>query len=60
MFSRLAMRPWAIRLMGWVLKHFPRVLTWGAKLSGKITQVVPVTNSVLDKVPIATEMGSAT
>lgn len=41
-FARLAMMPsWAISMMGPIVKHFPSILTFGAKLSGKNKQVVP-------------------
>lgn len=44
-FAQLAMRPWIARLILPILKLFPSILTWGAKLSGKVKQVVPATIS---------------
>ena len=40
-FAHLAMRPWAVSLVLPLLKRFPGMLTLGAKLSGKVKQVVP-------------------
>lgn len=42
LFAEITMRPWAMSLLLPVLKQFPGILTFGAKLSGKIKQVVPV------------------
>lgn len=42
-FSQLAMRPWSVALILPVLKRFPHLLTFGAKLSGKINQIIPAT-----------------
>jgi flavin-dependent dehydrogenase len=39
-FAHLAMWPGAGRILP-LLKRMPEILTWGAKLSGKTTQVVP-------------------
>ena len=44
-FAQLAMRPWAVGMILPILKLFPSILTFGAKLSGKVKQVVPVTIS---------------
>jgi hypothetical protein len=35
LFARLFMRPDATRPVMWLLEHFPRLLTEGARLSGK-------------------------
>jgi hypothetical protein len=40
------MRPWAMKMVLPILKQFPGILTIGAKLSGKVKQVVPVTPSI--------------
>ncbi|HEY4264655.1 MAG TPA: NAD(P)/FAD-dependent oxidoreductase [Micropepsaceae bacterium] len=40
MFAHLAMWPSAARALP-VVKRFPEILTWGARLSGKATQLVP-------------------
>jgi flavin-dependent dehydrogenase len=40
MFAHLAMWPSAVRALP-VIKRFPEILTWGARLSGKATQLVP-------------------
>ena len=45
LFSQLAMRPWVVATMLPIMKLFPGILTFGAKLSGKIKQVVPTTTS---------------
>lgn len=45
MFAQIAMRPWASNRILPILKLFPGILTFGAKLSGKIKQVVPKTIS---------------
>jgi menaquinone-9 beta-reductase len=42
LFSSVAMRPWAVKLVLPVLKWFPEILTFGAKLSGKVRHVIPV------------------
>jgi menaquinone-9 beta-reductase len=42
LFAQLAMRPWSQALILSVIKRFPRLLTAGAKLSGKIQQIVPL------------------
>jgi flavin-dependent dehydrogenase len=39
-FARLAMWPGAARVLP-ILKRVPEILTWGARLSGKTTQLVP-------------------
>lgn len=41
-FAQLAMRPWIGAILLPILEHFPSLLTCGAKLSGKIKQVVIV------------------
>lgn len=42
-FARLAMmRPWANSFLLPIVKQFPGILTFGAKLSGKIQQVLPI------------------
>ncbi|WP_019215350.1 NAD(P)/FAD-dependent oxidoreductase [Legionella tunisiensis] len=42
-FAQLAMmRPWANSLLLPIVKQFPGILTFGAKLSGKIQQVLPI------------------
>ncbi|STX39704.1 NAD(P)/FAD-dependent oxidoreductase [Legionella feeleii] len=42
-FAQLAMmRPWAHSLLLPLVKQFPGILTFGAKLSGKIQQVLPI------------------
>lgn len=42
-FAQLAMmRPWANSLLLPLVKQFPGILTFGAKLSGKIQQVLPI------------------
>lgn len=40
LFSQIAMRPWSRAVMIQLIKSCPRILTYGAKLSGKIQQVV--------------------
>jgi hypothetical protein len=40
MFAHLAMWPGAARTLP-IVKRFPEILTWGARLSGKTTQLVP-------------------
>ncbi|WP_231865898.1 NAD(P)/FAD-dependent oxidoreductase [Legionella fallonii] len=40
LFSQVAMRPWSQAVMIQLIKYFPGILTYGAKLSGKIKQVV--------------------
>lgn len=47
LFSQVAMRPWSRAVMIQLIKSFPRVLTYGAKLSGKIKQVVHT--DIIDK-----------
>ena len=44
-FAQLAMRPWAVNTLLPIVKLFPSILTLGAKLSGKIKQVIPITIS---------------
>jgi flavin-dependent dehydrogenase len=44
-FSQFAMRPRSVSLLLPIIKRFPQFLTFGAKLSGKINQVVPITAS---------------
>jgi flavin-dependent dehydrogenase len=44
-FAQFAMRPWAVEMILPLLKMFPAILTFGAKLSGKVKQVVPATIS---------------
>ncbi|MES2219053.1 MAG: NAD(P)/FAD-dependent oxidoreductase [Pseudomonadota bacterium] len=39
-FSKIAIRPWAVMFLLPLVKQFPGILTFGAKLSGKIKQVV--------------------
>jgi len=39
LFSQLAMRPSAVKIILPLLKKFPGILTFGAKLSGKITSI---------------------
>jgi flavin-dependent dehydrogenase len=39
-FAHLAMWPSAARALP-IIKRFPEILTWGARLSGKTTQLVP-------------------
>lgn len=39
-FAQLAMRPWVVAVLLPIIKRFPSILTLGAKLSGKINQVV--------------------
>lgn len=46
LFAQLTMRPWVMTLMLPILKLFPSILTFGAKLSGKIKQVVPAIISI--------------
>jgi flavin-dependent dehydrogenase len=41
LFSIIAMRPWLVKSILPVLKTFPKLLTFGARLSGKVKQVVP-------------------
>jgi flavin-dependent dehydrogenase len=41
LFSIIAMRPWLVKTILPILKHFPIILTLGARLSGKVKQVVP-------------------
>jgi flavin-dependent dehydrogenase len=43
MFAALALRPAIGRRLLPLIERFPRVLTYGAQLSGKIAQVVPAT-----------------
>lgn len=38
-FAQIAIRPWAVAALLPLLKKFPDILTFGAKLSGKIKQV---------------------
>jgi flavin-dependent dehydrogenase len=45
LFAQLVMRPKTIRMLLPILKLFPTILTFGAKLSGKVKQVVPATIS---------------
>ncbi|BCA94686.1 FAD-dependent oxidoreductase [Legionella antarctica] len=47
LFSQIAMRPWSQATMLLLVKRFPGILAFGAKLSGKIQQVVilEMTNS---------------
>ncbi|AHE67600.1 NAD(P)/FAD-dependent oxidoreductase [Legionella oakridgensis] len=40
LFSQVAMRPWTQAIMIQFIKYFPKILTYGAKLSGKVKQVV--------------------
>jgi flavin-dependent dehydrogenase len=40
LFAQIAMRPWSQATMLLLVKRFPVLLTFGAKLSGKIRQVV--------------------
>ncbi len=40
LFSQVAMRPWSRAVMIQLVKFFPGILTYGAKISGKIKQVV--------------------
>ena len=40
-----AMRPWVVATMLPIMNLFPGILTFGAKLGGKIKQVVPSTIS---------------
>lgn len=42
LFAQLTMRPWVMKLTLPLLTLFPGILTFGAKLSGKIKQVVPL------------------
>ena len=42
LFAQFAMRPALLNLMTHSIKLFPGLLTFGAKLSGKIRQIVPV------------------
>jgi flavin-dependent dehydrogenase len=51
-FAHYAMLPWAVNATIPILKLFPVILTLGAKLSGKIKQVVPATSIT----PVASEM----
>jgi flavin-dependent dehydrogenase len=44
-FAYVAMRPWMVAILLPLLKWFPAILTYGATLSGKINQVVPLTFS---------------
>lgn len=41
LFAHFAMRSWAVSIILPFMKAFPSILTYGAKLSGKINQVVP-------------------
>lgn len=41
LFSHFATRPYAIRLLLPLFETFPGLITYGAKLSGKIKQVIP-------------------
>lgn len=45
LFAQLTMRPWSTSLIIPLLKYFPGLLTFSAKLSGKIKQVVPTSIS---------------
>lgn len=45
LFAQLAMRPSVVATMLPIIKLFPGILTFGAKLSGKIKQVVPLPTS---------------
>lgn len=45
LFAQLAMRPWVVATTLPIMRLFPGILTFGAKLSGKIKQVVPLTIS---------------
>ena len=40
LFAQFAMRPWAVAMLLPIVKVFPRLLTFGAKLSGKIKLIV--------------------
>jgi flavin-dependent dehydrogenase len=40
-FAQFAMRPWAMNIILPLFKLFPDILTFGAKMSGKIHQVIP-------------------
>lgn len=42
LFAHLAMRPWSHHVILPIIKSFPTLLTSGARLSGKIQQVVPI------------------
>ena len=42
LFAHIAMHPWSQVLILPILKRFPEIITFGAKLSGKIEQVVPI------------------
>jgi flavin-dependent dehydrogenase len=45
LFAQLTMRTWTTAVILPLLNYFPGILTFGAKLSGKIKQVVPTTIS---------------
>lgn len=42
LFAQFAMRPWAIGAVASIFKQLPSLLTFSAKLSGKVKQVVPL------------------
>ncbi len=44
-FAHWAMRPWLVNMTLPIVKLFPSILTFGAELSGKINQIVPITIS---------------
>lgn len=43
LFAQFAMRPRMVSLLLPIISRFPELLTFGARLSGKINQVVPIT-----------------
>jgi hypothetical protein len=45
LFAHVALRPQLGRRLVPVIERFPRLLTFGAQLSGKARQVVPVTGT---------------
>lgn len=55
LFAQLAIRPRVLTMILPIMKLFPSILTFGAKLSGKIKQVVPATISTK---PISNEKGN--
>jgi menaquinone-9 beta-reductase len=47
LFAFVAMHPWSQKIILPILKRYPSILTFGAKLSGKIKQVIPVNKDII-------------
>jgi len=55
-FAHLAMRPASAAMLKPLLKLFPGILTWGAKLSGKAKQVVNLPHLEISETPASSPL----